>query len=341
MRRGLKSLGSKIIVEVGQAHEGSERQAHAYIDEVSAAGADGIKFQLHLASEESSNDDIFRNELRYCKESRHEYWERVELPLPVIEDLIEHSHEKSLSIGFSTFSLQGLRLLESLGIDFLKVGSGEALQPWFLRKAAESELPIILSTGMSSRHEIAMGIQTLSKADREVTLLQCTSRYPASASDVGLNLLEDLRQEFGVPVGLSDHSGELFAPITALADGAAMVEIHGTFSKKTQLPDARSSLELSEIAVLCEYRNYLSILRSNPVDKDAVAINLSEMRTLFGRSLATRVELSPGDVVRQDQIYFAKPGGGLEPHLLEEHIGKTVQKTVRARDILRREDFEA
>jgi N-acetylneuraminate synthase len=340
MSSDLNPKAPQIIVEVGQAHEGSESQAHAYIDEVSAAGADGIKFQLHIASEESSNDDIFRNEPRYGRESRYEYWKRVELPLPVIEDLVEHSHEKSISIGFSTFSLQGLGILSSSGIDFLKIGSGEALQPWFLREAAKSELPIILSTGMSSMQEIAMAIQTLSKVDREVTLLQCTSRYPAFASDVGLNLLADFQREFAVPVGLSDHTGELFAPLAALADGAAMVEIHGTFSKKTQSPDALSSLKLSEIAFLCEFRNHLSIFRSNAVDKDAVAANLSDMRTFFGRSIATRVELSPGDVVRSDHIYFAKPGVGLAPDRLEEYLGVAVRRKVHAGSILRQEDFE-
>lgn len=336
----LNSQTCQIVIEVGQAHEGSEALAHAYIESVARAGADAIKFQLHFAEDESSLDEDFRLRPRYGRETRFNYWRRHEFSREVVEDLIAHSRELRLLVGFSTFSLRGLEELSYLDFDFLKIGSAESIQNWFLLRARELERPVVLSTGMSNLQEIEYAVGCLANKHGDLVLLQCTSSYPTTLEQVGLNLMKEFAQRFALPVGLSDHSGSLVAPMAAVARGAAMVEVHGTFSKLTQGPDASSSLDFSEISQLCNFRNDLGFIDGNPVDKDVHAAGMVDMRRKFGRSLATRVDLEPGQSVRSEDLYFAKPGGGIEPEFLERAKNLLPKYKIPAGSLLRYEDFE-
>ena len=331
--------GAKIVVEVGQAFEGSESFAHAYVDEVANAGADAIKFQLHVAEEESSLNDVFRSAKPYQRESRFEYWKRHELSPGLMADLIAHARERSLQIGFSTFSLAGLDRIKASDSDFLKIGSGESVQPWFLKAAAELDLPIILSTGLSRMAEISVAVDLLSSPQRQLTLLQCVTKYPSTLEDIGLNLLLELRQRFGVDVGLSDHSGQLAPAVFAMANGASMIEVHGTFTKKAQGPDSEASLDFSELSFLCSLRDAGEVMMANPVDKDKVAEELQPMRHVFGRSLAARIALPTGTRLEARDVYFAKPAGGLPVEDLELLLGQTLAKPVEANTLFEITDF--
>lgn len=331
---------TKIVVEVGQAFEGSESFAHAFVDEVANAGADAIKFQLHIAEDESSLNDVFRTSKRYRRESRFEYWKRNEISPGLMNDLIAHSRERSLEIGFSTFSLEGLERISASESDFLKIGSGESIQPWFLRAAAEVDLPILLSTGLSKMADIRVAIELLAPSRGNLTLMQCVTKYPSELGDVGLNMISEMRQEFGVEVGLSDHSGRLAPGLFAIASGASVVEVHGTFSKKTQNPDAEASLEFAELSLLCSLRDDWENMVNSPVEKDKVAEQLEPMRQVFGRSLAARVALPEGACVEARHVYFAKPGGGLPAENLGELLGQTLARPVSANAVFEMADFE-
>ena len=329
----------QIVVEVGQAHEGSESLAHAYVEEVANSGADAIKFQLHIAEEESSIDEIFRENKRYQRESRFEYWKRHELSPGMMADLIDHAQKRGLRIGFSTFSVEGLARIRKSEADFLKIGSGEAVQHWFLRAAAQIDLPIILSTGLSRMSEIGEAVRLFRSSNRSITLLQCTTMYPSPLEEVGINILDELRQRFFVDVGLSDHSGQLGPSVFALAKGVSMVEVHGTFSKKTQGPDSTASLDFNEVSLLCQLRDAWTLLTENPVDKDSVADRLLTMRHVFGRSLAARHSLPAGSCLQAGDVYFAKPAGGLPPEELGTVLGRTLNRKVKANSIFSPEDF--
>lgn len=328
-----------IVVEVGQAHEGSESYAHAFIEEVSRSGADAVKFQLHRAADESSLNDRFREEVRYGRESRFDYWRRHEMSASMVEGLVAHSRDVGLQIGFSTFSLEGLRLLSDFQLDFVKIGSGEAIQPWFVREAAELEFPIVLSTGLSTLGEIEDAIHLFEGKKREVTLLQCTTQYPSNLESVGMNVLDVFREKFDVPVGLSDHTGKISPALMAFSMGADMVEVHGTFSKRTGGPDAASSLTFAELSFLGEMRDEFSILECNPVDKNQISNELSDHRQVFGRSLAFRTDLRAGTRLRDEDLYFAKPGGGFRVEDLGEVVGKVLRRDVQANHLLADKDI--
>lgn len=332
-------MQAKIVVEIGQAHEGSESFAHAHIDEVAKSGADAVKFQLHIARAESSLDDIFRTDDRFRRESRFEYWLRHEISESIMEDLVMHAKEVNLEVGFSTFSLEGLERVQKSGADFLKIGSGEAIQEWFLSAASEIDLPIVLSTGLSTFAEIENAVETLNSRPKQLTLLQCVTHYPSNLADIGLNLIPELKSRFGLEVGISDHSGLLAPAVFAISSGANIVEVHGTFSKKSRGLDATSSLDFDEIALLVQMRDAWSTMSRNPVNKDTLSERLSSMRTVFGRSLATARTLEPGEKITLQDFYYAKPGGGIPPENLHHFVGKTVRQRVEAHSILSKEDF--
>lgn len=331
--------GPLIIVEIGQAYEGSETFAHAHIDAVAETGADAVKFQLHIADAESSAEDFFRNTGTVRRESRFEYWRRHELSPEVMGDLVSHARDRGLRIGFSTFSLEGLERVAEAKPDFLKIGSGEAIQKWFLEAAAKMDLPIVLSTGLSTLAEIREAVGVIKRSEKSLTLLQCVTSYPSSLNEIGLNVLAELRDRFAVDVGLSDHSGQLGPAVFAIAGGASMVEVHGTFSKKAQGPDSEASLDFEDIARLVELRNAWLTINRNPIDKDLLADELLPMRQAFGRSLAAKRILDPGDELRAEDLYFAKPGGGLPPEALHTVVGKSLARRVQANSLLAAEDI--
>jgi N-acetylneuraminate synthase len=335
----LKLEKPKIIAEVGQAHEGSDSLAHSFIDEAAESGADAVKFQLHIADVESCVEDDFRARHSYSRETRFEYWKRHEFSPSMISDLVDHSRARGLEIGFSTFSLEGLDILKNASIDFLKIGSAEALQPWFLERAKVFEGPIILSTGLSAMEEIARSVEILRAPDRDLILLQCTTKYPSLEQDIGINVMQQFRESFRLPVGLSDHSGSLFAPVLAMALGANYLEVHVTFSKHMQGPDSLSSLTFQELSELCKYRDSFFEILSSPVSKNTMADTLSPMREIFGRSISYRRGLEAGHVVQESDLYFSKPGGGIKPERLGEITGKVLRVSTKGHSIVKPGDF--
>ena len=330
----------RVVIEVGQAFEGSITLAHSFVAQVAACGADGIKFQLHIAEEESSLQDSFRIVPDREFESRFEYWKRHELSSSAINELVAHAHSLGLLIGFSTFSLPGLDRLSRHDIDFLKIGSGEAIQPWFVREAAGFGPKVVVSTGLSRISEIQSAVDVLREGGSDPVLLQCVTKYPSSMEDVGLNVMQMMRSRFDCLVGLSDHSGRLAPSVFALGMGASFLEVHGTFSRSMAGPDSESSLEFSEIQSLLALKQDWLAMKEHPASKDAVAAQLEPSRLLFGRSLAYRRGFSPGYVLQHDDLYFAKPGIGIPPMHLEEVIGTSIVRPVDARSLVRPEDLD-
>jgi N-acetylneuraminate synthase len=221
-----------IIAEIGQAHDGSLGLAHAYIDAVADTGADAIKFQTHIASEESTLDESFRVQFSLQDDTRFHYWKRMEFTGEQWFGLAEHARKRQLIFLSSPFSIGAVHLLSQIGMPAWKVGSGEVFNEMLLQEIARNGAPIILSTGMSSYRDIDECVAKIKLRKLAFALLQCTSQYPAPLEKAGLNVLDELRRRFHCPVGLSDHSGTLFPGLMALARGAHIVEVHVVFDRR-------------------------------------------------------------------------------------------------------------
>jgi len=338
-----KTIGKKqrtfIIAEIGLAHDGSLGMAHSYIDAVANTGADAIKFQTHIAQDESTSDEQFRINFSYEDTTRYDYWARTGFTYEQWQGLFEHAREKKLIFLSTPFSIKAINWLERIGVSGWKVGSGDLNNAELRETLAATGKPIIFSTGMASWDEIREVLAFCSERSVDMALLQCTSKYPAPLEDVGLNIIDIIQNEFGVVSGLSDHSGSVFPCLAAMARGAAIVEFHVVFDKQMFGPDSKASLTLEELSFVTEARDAFHCMQRD-VDKDATAQDMAGMRKLFGRSLALKNDLPLGTVITNDDICLKKPGTGIPYKDMANIIGKPLIRDVPASRLLLIEDIE-
>ena len=221
-----------------------------------------------------------------------------------------------------------------------KVASGEVYSPHMLEKMAQTRRPLIISTGMSTWEDIDNTVAHVRQFNANMALLQCTSMYPTPIDAVGLNVMDELGERYGVPAGLSDHSASIWPPVAAIARGASVLEMHIVFDRRTFGPDARASLTADEFASVISARGEIQELRDHPVDKDGTAAQLSETLSLFSRNLAPITDLKAGTVIERNHLTAKKPGSGISPTKLDEIVGRHLKHDVDHRRLLRLEDIE-
>ena len=329
-----------LIAEVAQAHDGSLGFAHAFVDLAAEAGMDAIKFQTHIAEAESTRDETFRVPFSFQDKTRFDYWRRMEFAVSEWEGLASHAREKGLVFLSSCFSVEAVQMMRRVGMPAWKVGSGEVASPELFDCMAEGGEPMLLSTGMSSYEDIGKAVERVDALGIPLVLFQCTSRYPTRLEDVGLNVIDEMHERFGRPVGLSDHSGTIWPSVAAMARGAPVIEVHIAMHGGQFGPDTPASLTPGELAQLVQARDAIHTMQTCPVDKDAFSEEMREMRSLFGKSLALRQGLPAGTELKAEHLTFKKPGGGLARKDLETVVERRLAHDVPADRLLRLDDLE-
>lgn len=317
-----------LIAEVAQAHDGSLGTAHAFIDAAAHAGADAVKFQTHIADAESTRDEPFRVAFSQQDETRLDYWRRMEFSPEQWSGLADHARERGLHFLSSAFSLEAVALLRRLDVPVWKIASGEVRTRGMVAAICADGKPVLLSTGMSPWDDIDTAVTEIRNAGSPVAILQCVSRYPTPLTDVGLNVMGDMRARYGCPVGLSDHSGQPWPALTAIARGAAVVELHLTLSERMFGPDVPSSLTVDQFRMVSDMRDAVATMDAHPADKDATAEELADMRAMFGRSLAPKQDLPAGTLVSEDMLMAKKPATGISEDDIDAVVGRTLVRDV-------------
>ncbi|MFT5519436.1 MAG: N,N'-diacetyllegionaminate synthase [Enterobacterales bacterium] len=329
-----------LVAEVAQAHDGSLGAAHSFIDAVSKSGVDAVKFQTHIASEESTLDEKFRVQFSKQDLTRYDYWKRMEFTESQWRGLAQHAKDVGLEFISTPFSIKAFEILDDLDMPFWKVPSGEIKSSSLLDRMIATKKPIVMSTGMSSRKEINDNVKILKESGNAFVILQCTSKYPTPYAQVGLNVLKELHEEHGCLVGLSDHSGTIYPALAAMTNGASFIEVHVALHKHQFGPDTSSSISLDELSILSEASKAFHDMNDSPVDKDKMAEELSLYRDLFFKSIALKKDLQSGVVLRKEMLTMKKPGTGISESELEKIIGKTLIRDVSANRLLTDEDFK-
>lgn len=328
-----------IIAEVGQNHDGSLGQAHAFIDAVARTGANAIKFQTHIAEAESSAEEPFRVKFSRQDATRYDYWKRMEFTLDQWHGLKSHADERGLIFLSSPFSLEAVALLEAVGVPAWKVGSGEVRSRSLLASMVNTGKPLYVSTGMSDFEEIDELVAFLKGMGAAFTLMQCNTAYPTPFTDVGINVLSEYRARYGCPVGLSDHTGTPWPSVLAASLGAAAVEVHVTFSRDMFGPDVKASLTIDDLTVMVQGIRAVEAMLSNPVDKNRQAARFTDLRRMFGKSAVAVRDLPAGSPVAPEQIAFRKPGTGIDEIEFTRYLDRPLARPVRAGSFLSPEDF--
>ena len=323
-----------VVAEIGQAHEGSVNIAHSYIDACADAGADIIKFQTHYALEESTLDEPFRVKFSYNDKTRFDYWKRMEFSPKEWKSLSNHAKRRGILFMSSVFSERAFNVIKNLEYCAWKIPSGEITNYSLLDKIIKTQKPIIVSTGLSDLDEIKKITNYLKRKKAKYILLQCTSKYPTSLEEVGMNNMF-LFKKFSNYVGLSDHSGTIFPSVYASANGASLVEIHVTFDKKMFGVDTPSSININDLKILTNFTKKFSILKNSDVNKNSN----KKYKKIFSRSICVNRIIKKGEKIEAKDIILKKPGGGINPTSIKKVINKIAKKDISPLRILRLNDL--
>lgn len=328
-----------IIAEIAQAHDGSLGILHSYIDALAATGVDAVKFQTHIAEAESSAYEPFRVKFSYEDDTRYNYWKRMEFTPEQWAGIKQHCDDKGLQFISSPFSNMAVDLLEKLGVKTYKVGSGEINNHLLLQKIALTQKPIILSSGMSSWAELDEAVAVFQSKNIPVSVLQCISAYPAKPQQWGLHIIQQLKQRYNIPVGYSDHSGDIYACLAAAALGAEIFEFHAVFDKRMFGPDAPASITIDDINRLVKGIKQISISLQYTAAKDNA--DMQQMKSIFEKSLAVNTGLPKGTVLQFEHLEAKKPKGhGINAADYAQVIGKTLTNNKQQWDFLQATDIE-
>lgn len=351
-----------IIAEAGVNHNGSVELAKKLIDFAMDAGADAVKFQTFKAENVISRvaqKAEYQKATTGGQESQLEMVKKLELSDNDHFLLLEYAKKKGIQFLSAPFDLPSIDFLASqMKLSRIKVPSGELTNAPYLLKISRTRLPLIVSTGMCSLREVqdALGVlafgylgldesptmKTFQKAfesasgkeqlKKFVSLLHCTTEYPAPLSDVNLKAMDTLSDAFGLPVGYSDHTEGIHVPIAAVARGATIIEKHFTLDRNMDGPDHKASLEPHELKEMVRaIRNVeLCLGRS---EKEASASEIKN-KTIARKSLVAAQDIKRGDRFSEENLTVKRPGSGISPFLYWEYLGKTANTDIRKDELI-------
>lgn len=336
----MKNNATYVIAEIGQAHEGSLGLVYSYIDALADTGVDAVKFQMHIAEAESSVHEPFRVQFSKEDATRYDYWQRMSFTFEQWQGIKAHCEAKGMEFLCSPFSNKAVDWLESLGVQRYKIGSGEVLNHLILEKIVQTGKPLIVSSGMSSFDDLEATVRFLKERQAEFSLLQCTTSYPTPPERYGLNVLQELKDRFQVPVGYSDHSASIATCIAAVCMGASIVEFHVVFDRRQFGPDSGSSLTIDETQSLVKAIRQLEIALAHPVDKNDTT-PYQELKKMFGKSLAINKNLPSGHLITFEDLEAKKPMGfGINAQDFQKVIGRKLILDKVQWDFLTEEDLQ-
>ena len=339
-----------IIAEAGVNHNGSVDLALQLVDQAAEIGADAVKFQTfraaNVVSQHAPKADY---QTRVTGgESQLEMVRKLELDAKSHDLLRSHCAKRNIQFLSTPFDLESVALLTSLGVPLLKVPSGEITNPLLLRAMAATQLPLIVSTGMSTLGEVEAALAIIAreyllgqnldlspaaafashagqKVLRErVTLLHCTTEYPAPIADVNLRAMVTLGAAFGLPIGYSDHTEGIVVPQAAVALGARVIEKHFTLDRALPGPDHQASLDPAQFkAMVIGIRQVeLALGRSLKAPSPSEMGNLVIAR----RSLVAAKAIRRGEPFTRENLALKRPGSGISPMRYDEWLGQTADR---------------
>ena len=318
-----------IIAEAGVNHNGSLEKARELIYAAKVAGADAVKFQTWKTEYLCRADTPL---VGYQKSGgmgidMYEMEKLLELKFEDFRKLHEYCHSveiEFLSTAFDRLSLQFL--VNELNISLLKVPSGEAVNVPLLRDVAQTNLPVILSTGMCTLDEIGLAIATLNRVwekagnKKNITLLQCTTAYPTPPDQIHLRAMGTLKSEFNLPVGFSDHSEGIAIATAAAALGATIIEKHYTLDKSLPGPDHKTSLDPNELtAMVSAIRTVEQALGS----EEKICLDVErETISLVRRSLVANCDIAKSTIITEEMLVALRPEDGIPAREIDAVIGR-------------------
>ncbi len=333
------ALGRPIIVaELSGNHGQNLGVAKAMVAAAAEAGADAIKLQTYTPDTMTLplNSSEFRIEdaaSLWKGQSLYDLYSKAFTPWEWHDELFQYAHSLGLVAFSSPFDETAVSFLESLNCPFYKIASFELVDIPLITRAANTGKPLIMSTGMATIEEISEAVDAARRAGvKELVLLKCTSAYPAAPSDCHLKTIEDMKERFQCPVGLSDHTQGIGVPLASVAWEPCLVEKHFTLDRKAGGVDADFSLEPPELKLLVTEITRASQAVGEVHYGGSPAENAEKV---FRRSIYARADIPPGSVISRDDLAIIRPGYGLAPKHIDQVVGATAATFIRRGDPIR------
>ena len=327
-----------IIAEAGVNHNGSIEIAKKLIDVAADAGVDYVKFQTFKAENlVTKNTAKAEYQLKNTdnKESQYEMLKRLELSYDDHVDLINYCTLKKVNFLSTGFDIESLKMLFNLGINLIKIPSGEISNVPLLRFIGSKNKEVILSTGMSTMEEIELSISFLISAGQEknkITVLHCNTDYPTPFKDVNLLAMQTMKDTLGVKIGYSDHTLGIEVPIAAVTLGAILIEKHFTIDRNLSGPDQKASLEPIELkSMVSSIRNIEDAL-GNAIKMPSVGE--SKNLHIARKSIVALNNIKKGDFFTEKNLTVKRPGNGISPYKWDEIIGKEAKRDYNLDDLI-------
>jgi len=350
-----------VIAEAGVNHNGELALARQLVDAAADAGADAVKFQTFdarkLASRKAPKAS-YQKQTTDAGESQLDMLRKLELPREWHHELRERAHARGIEFLSTAFDPDSLDFLESLGMPFYKVPSGELTNGPLLWKFARQRKPLVVSTGMATLSEVELALAVITHAfnnDDEprhvdeawrawsnplwrqslqgrVTLLHCTSQYPTPLHEVNLAAMDTLGRAFGLPVGYSDHTEGIVVPVAAVARGAILVEKHFTLDRAMPGPDHKASLEPAELTLMVQQIRAIALALGDGI-KGPQPSEWDTRQAARQQVVVTR-DLPAGHRFERSDLGTARSGHGLPPSALWGLVGQISHQAYAAGDVV-------
>ena len=324
----MRNNSTFIIAEAGVNHNGSFELAKKLVDKAVWAGADCIKFQTfnskNLVSKNAQKAE-YQKKTTDSSESQLDMLKKLELSKEEFVELRDYCNQKEIMFLSTPFDLESIDFLASIGVRTWKIPSGEITNYPFLRAIGKRKESVIMSTGMCTLDEVRDTIKVLKDfGTTDITLLHCTTEYPAPYDSVNLNAMLTLQNEFAFKVGYSDHTNGIEIPVAAVAMGATVIEKHFTLDKNMEGPDHKASLEPDELKQMVQsIRNVEAALgdgtkQPSDVEKKNIAI--------ARKSIVVACDIKKGEMFTEENLTAKRPGNGISPMNWAEVLGKIAKR---------------
>lgn len=319
-----------IIAEMSANHNGSKKVALETVRAAKRAGADAIKIQTYTADTITLDCDKPDFQIKqgtiWDGQTMHQLYQKAYTPWEWHKDIFDEAAKCGLVCFSTPFDNTAVDLLESLGNPIYKIASFEITDVNLIEYCARKMKPMVISTGIATEDDIALAIETCRKVgNNDITLLKCTSSYPAPIEKAGLCMIKDMSEKFGVKTGLSDHTLGSFAPVLSVALGGVMIEKHFIIDRSIGGEDCSFSMDEKEFAqMVTDVRLAEQAIGAVTYELDPLVLPERE----FGRSLYVAEDIKAGEIITEKNLRSVRPIFGLHPKYLNECLGKTFNRNL-------------
>jgi N,N'-diacetyllegionaminate synthase len=327
-----------IIAEAGVNHNGDLGMAEQLIDAAANAGADFVKFQTFSADRlvtRNAQKAEYQARTTSGAESQYEMLRRLELDEQAHLSLKARCTVRGIGFLSTGFDEKCVDYLVGLGLPLIKIPSGEVTNLPYLRHIARIGCPVVLSSGMATLAEIGSAIDVLEAGGllrSNITVLHCTTEYPAPMGDVNLTAMCTIRDTFGVAVGYSDHTLGIEVPIAAAALGATVIEKHFTLDNELPGPDHRASLEPDQLAAMVAAIRNIEIALGNGEKKPRPAEERNKL--VVRKSIVAARAIRAGEVFSAENLAVKRPGTGISPMRWDDLLGTAAPRDFVADELI-------